>query len=175
MILDINYSDAAYGECEADERIDEGLIERAAKHLLAAELLGKLDEATLSKAGELPVYISVSIVSEGEIREFNGEFRGIDSVTDVLSFPQFENSDELLAELDGDEAGVNIPMGDVVICLDQAERQSQEYETSIKREVTYLFVHSLLHLLGYDHMQPEEKAEMREHEERIMTALDICR
>ena len=52
MILDINYSDAAYGECEADERIDEGLIERAAKHLLAAELLGKLDEATLSKAGE---------------------------------------------------------------------------------------------------------------------------
>ena len=45
----------------------------------------------------------------------------------------------------------------------------------VKREVTYLFVHSLLHLLGYDHMQPEEKAEMREHEERIMTALDICR
>ena len=93
----------------------------------------------------------------------------------MLSFPQFESTDEILAEIEGDEALVDIPLGDVVICLDQAERQSKEYGTSIRREVTYLFVHSILHLLGYDHMEEEDKSLMRAHEEKIMTALDILR
>lgn len=93
----------------------------------------------------------------------------------MLSFPQFESVDELLDEIEGDEALVDIPLGDVVICLDQAERQSKEYGTSIRREVTYLFVHSILHLLGYDHMEDDEKAYMRAHEERVMDALDILR
>ena len=175
MILDINYSDAIYGESDIDERIDEDLIQEAAVQLIALELLGGVDEEAITKAKELPLYIGVSVVSEDEIREINKDFRGIDKVTDVISFPQFENAEEIIEELEGDEALVDIPVGDVVICLDQAERQSLEYGTTIRREVTYLFVHSILHLLGYDHMEDNDKTEMRKREELIMAALDITR
>ena len=175
MILDINYSDTVYGDTCTDERIDEELIREAAVYLISSELLGEVSDEVLDRAAKLPLYVGVSLVSEGEIKEINRDFRGIDKVTDVLSFPQFESTDEILAEIEGDEALVDIPLGDVVICLDQAERQSKEYGTSIRREVTYLFVHSVLHLLGYDHIDEEDKSLMRAHEERIMTSLGILR
>ena len=175
MILDINYSDTIYGDTCIDERIDNELIREAAVYLISSEIFDEFNDEVLKRATELPIYVGVSLVSEDEIKDINREFRGIDKVTDVLSFPQFESVDELLDEIEGDEALVDIPLGDVVICLDQAERQSKEYGTSIKREVTYLFVHSILHLLGYDHMEDDEKAYMRAHEERVMAALDILR
>ena len=175
MILDINYSDTVYGDTCTDERIDEELIREAAVYLISSELLGEVSDEVLDRAAKLPLYVGVSLVSEGEIKEINRDFRGVDKVTDVLSFPQFESTDEILAEIEGDEALVDIPLGDVVICLDQAERQSKEYGTSIRREVTYLFVHSVLHLLGYDHIDEEDKSLMRAHEEKIMTSLDILR
>lgn len=175
MILDINYSDTVYGDTCTDERIDEELIREAAVYLISSELLGEVSDEVLDRAAKLPLYVGVSLVSEGEIKEINRDFRGIDKVTDVLSFPQFESIDEILAEIEGDEALVDIPLGDVVICLDQAERQSKEYGTSIRREVTYLFVHSVLHLLGYDHIDEEDRSLMRAHEEKIMTSLDILR
>ena len=175
MILDINYSDTVYGDTCTDERIDEELIREAAVYLISSELLGEVSDEVLDRAAKLPLYVGVSLVSEGEIKEINRDFRGIDKVTDVLSFPQFESTDEILAEIEGEEALVDIPLGDVVICLDQAERQSKEYGTSIRREVTYLFVHSVLHLLGYDHIDEEDRSLMRAHEEKIMTSLDILR
>jgi len=175
MILDINYSDTVYGDTCTDERIDEELIREAAVYLISSELLGEVSDEVLDRAADLPLYVGVSLVSEDEIKEINRDFRGIDKVTDVLSFPQFESTDEILAEIEGDEALVDIPLGDVVICLDQAERQSKEYGTSIRREVTYLFVHSVLHLLGYDHIDEEDRSLMRTHEEKIMTSLDILR
>ena len=175
MILDINYSDTVYGDTCTDERIDEELIREAAVYLISSELLGEVSDEVLDRAAKLPLYVGVSLVSEGEIKEINRDFRGIDKVTDVLSFPQCESTDEILAEIEGDEALVDIPLGDVVICLDQAERQSKEYGTSIRREVTYLFVHSVLHLLGYDHIDEEDRSLMRAHEEKIMTSLDILR
>ena len=131
MILDINYSDTVYGDTCTDERIDEELIREAAVYLISSELLGEVSDEVLDRAAKLPLYVGVSLVSEGEIKEINRDFRGIDKVTDVLSFPQFESTDEILAEIEGDEALVDIPLGDVVICLDQAERQSKEYGTSI--------------------------------------------
>ena len=175
MILDINYSDTVYGDTCTDERIDEELIREAAVYLISSELLGEVSDEVLDRAAKLPLYVGVSLVSEDEIKEINRDFRGIDKVTDVLSFPQFESTDEILAEIEGDEALVDIPLGDVVICLDQAERQSKEYGTSIRREVTYLFVHSMFHLLGYDHIDEEDRSLMRTREEKIMTSLDILR
>ena len=175
MILDINYSDTVYGDTCTDERIDEELIREAAIYLISSELLGEVSDEVLDRAVKLPLYVGVSLVSEDGIKEINRDFRGIDKVTDVLSFPQFESTDEILAEIEGDEALVDIPLGDVVICLDQAERQSKEYGTSIRREVTYLFVHSVLHLLGYDHIDEEDRSLMRTREEKIMTSLDILR
>ena len=88
-----------------------------------------MGEEALDRASELPLYIGVSLVSEDEIKNINRDFRGIDKVTDVLSFPQFESTDEILAEIEGDEALVDIPLGDVVICLDQSMIDIEEKKT----------------------------------------------
>ena len=98
----------------------------------------------------------------------NREYRGIDKVTDVLSFPQFENMGEMPS--DGE-----ICLGDVVICDEKVRQQAEEYGHSYDRELVYLFVHSLLHLAGYDHMEEDEKTIMRTKEEEIMQQVDLRR
>lgn len=115
-----------------------------------------------------PVEISVSFVEPEEIRRLNCQYRNKDSVTDVLSFPQFDDWDDL------PEEGI-VALGDVVICVSQAQAQAEEFGHSLKREILYLFVHSLYHLLGYDHMDEEEKKEMRQKEEAVMTRLGVTR
>ena len=112
--------------------------------------------------------ISLTMVSPEEIRELNRDYRNVDSVTDVLSFPQFEGKEDLPEEGE-------LCLGDVVICEDKVREQAAEYGHSYEREFTYLFVHSLLHLLGYDHMNDEEKAVMRNKEEEVMNRLDLRR
>ena len=112
--------------------------------------------------------ISLTLVSLEEIRELNRDYRDVDRETDVLSFPQFECVEDM------PEFG-ELCLGDVVICLDKVEEQAKEFGHSFERELIYLFVHSLLHLLGYDHMEEDEKQEMREKEEQVMTAIDLNR
>ena len=111
--------------------------------------------------------VSVSFVSEEEIQTLNRDYRGTDRVTDVLSFPQYDDLSEMEGEL--------IELGDVVICRKRAEEQAEEYGHSLEREIVYLFVHSMLHLLGYDHMEADEKAEMRRREEEVMEELGLVR
>ena len=106
--------------------------------------------------------VSVSFVDKDEIHKLNREFRNTDRVTDVLSFPMEEV----------DPRGVNI-LGDIVICMEQAECQAEEFGHSVVREVAYLSVHSVLHLLGYDHEREEDKLEMRAMEKQIMKKLGI--
>ena len=112
--------------------------------------------------------ISLTLVSLEEIRELNRDYRDVDRETDVLSFPQFECVEDM------PEFG-ELCLGDVVIWLDKVEEQAKEFGHSFERELIYLFVHSLLHLLGYDHMEEEEKKEMRQREEQVMTAIDLNR
>ncbi len=112
--------------------------------------------------------VSLSVAGEAEIRELNRVYRGKDSVTDVLSFPQFDDFGNMICLKE-------ICLGDVVICDEAARRQAGEYGHSYEREFVYLFVHSVLHLLGYDHMEEEEKAEMRMREEEIMEAVGLQR
>ena len=116
--------------------------------------------------------VSVSFVTPDEIKKLNGEYRDVDSVTDVLSFPQFDSVDDLISMQE--ETGV-AELGDVVICMDRARQQAEEFGHPLEREVIYLFVHSILHLLGYDHMQEDEKKIMRAREEEVMTELGIGR
>lgn len=143
------------------ERLPEekflSLMEEAAEYALEHEGVTNED-----------LEISVTFVDEEEIKEINGQFREIDKVTDVLSFPQFECADDV------PEEGLVI-LGDVVICEDQAKRQAEEFGHSYERELMYLFVHSMFHLLGYDHMNEEEKADMRRCEEDVMHRLGIER
>ena len=112
--------------------------------------------------------VSFSFADEEEIRRLNAAYRDKDAVTDVLSFPQYDD----LRELDNEE---EICLGDVVICGRVAWRQAEEYGHSYERELLYLFVHSILHLLGYDHMEEEEKRQMRIREEYVMEKIGLTR
>jgi len=122
---------------------------------------------------DLEPELGVTIVDRDEIPELNREYRERDKVTDVLSFPQFAGHDELLADLLDEETGTLI--GDVVICYDVAADQAREYGTGFTREVLYLFVHSVMHLFGYDHMEEGEKAVMRKKEEEVLSAIGLKR
>ena len=114
--------------------------------------------------------VSVSFVDNEEIRKLNKEFRDIDSATDVLSFPLGENG---VYDVNPD-TGAKL-LGAVVISMERAKEQALEYGHSFEREVCYLTVHSMLHLLGYDHMEPQEKAEMRMKEETVMARIGLER
>ena len=114
------------------------------------------------------VEISVTFVSTEEIHELNKVYRGKDSVTDVLSFPQYESIEEMPGQ------GV-LCLGDVVICPEQALLQADEFGHTGERELVYLFVHSVFHLLGYDHMEEEGKIEMRAQEEKIMSQIGLIK
>ncbi len=144
------------------------LMERAADIALMTEFK-ELENIELENEPEL----GVTVVDDSEILELNREYREKDSVTDVLSFPQFEGHDDLLEDLLDDESETLI--GDVVICYEQAGRQAEEYGTGLTREMLYLFVHSVMHLFGYDHMDKEEKAVMRAREEEVLSAIGVSR
>ena len=119
------------------------------------------------------------LVSEEEIRELNARERGVDRVTDVLSFPSMDGIKDkpVLADEHGeciDEEG-RIFLGSIVICEKRARKQAAEYGHSFERELWYLAVHGVLHCLGYDHETEEEKREMRAKEEEVMAKLDLTR
>ena len=118
-----------------------------------------------------PAEISVTFVDNSRIHELNKEYRDKDSATDVLSFPLGENG-----EYDIDEDNGCKLLGDIVISMERAMEQAELYGHSLQREVAYLTVHSMLHLLGYDHLdEGPMKAQMREREEAIMSVLGLER
>ena len=114
--------------------------------------------------------ISLSFVTPEEIRSINKRFRKTDSVTDVLSFPASYS----FAEGEKNEKG-EIILGDVIICVKRAEEQALNFGHSFKRELVFLYVHSLLHLLGYDHMEDDEREIMENKQRIIMERLNILR
>lgn len=131
----------------------------------------------------VPTEVSLLFVDNNEIREINNRTRGIDRATDVLSFPMLDYPrdkvyKESYKDFDFDEtyrAGEDLVLGDIVLSLEQALEQSQDYRHSFQREASYLVVHSILHLLGYDHMAEGEKKKMRKREEDILNKLNISR
>lgn len=112
------------------------------------------------------VEVSLTLVDKDEIHALNRDYRGVDRPTDVLSFPM---DDEIFPG----EEDVDLILGDIVICLDIAKAQADEYGHSLDRELSYLICHSTLHLLGYDHMEEDEKAIMRGKEKEIMKNLGV--
>ena len=115
--------------------------------------------------------IDVSIVDDEIIKKINADCRQIDAATDVLSFPLGENG-----VFDKNLSTGAVMLGDVVLSAEHAVAQAYEYGHSIEREFAYLTVHSVLHLLGYDHVNSaDEKAVMREREERVMAILNLAR
>ena len=127
------------------------------------------------------VSVDLTLVDDAAIREINREFRGIDAPTDVLSFPFLPADGPLSASSVERNAGNTDPdsgdllLGDVVLSLERAEAQAREYGHSLKREIAFLLAHSALHLLGYDHVRPEDAAVMEAKQEKILADLGIHR
>lgn len=135
------------------------------------QLIEKCTAAALAEEEiEDDAEVSVTLVDSARIREMNAEFRGIDRETDVLSFPL---GDEEGFEVDPDTDA--ILLGDIVISLEKAQSQAEEYGHSFGREVAFLITHSLFHLLGYDHMTEDEEKEMFAKQEKVLQRLGITR
>lgn len=150
-------------------------IEEVAKKV-AAEVLK-------SEGCPFDVQISLLITDDEGIREMNAEFREIDSATDVLSFPNIEYDtpgDFSVAEGDqridiiDPESGL-VFLGDIVINEKRVREQAEEYGHSELREFAFLVAHSMLHLCGYDHMEPDEAAVMEGKQEKVLQTLNITR
>ncbi len=124
-------------------------------------LLDAIDESEAS--------VSVSFVGDEESRQLNREHRGKDRPTDVLSFPLYE-PEELRAEPDSDAERL---LGDIVISIDTAQRQAQEYDATLEAEIERLLIHGLLHLMGHDHEEPEERERMEAEERRLAAAIGM--
>ena len=119
---------------------------------------------------EFDCSVSITYTDNVGIREYNRDYRDKDSVTDVLSFPMFDTETEEIYALDGTAA----ELGDIVLSLERANEQAEEFGHSFEREVAFLCVHSTLHLLGYDHeLSDEEDALMREKQRTVMSALGL--
>ncbi len=110
--------------------------------------------------------VSLMFVDNQGIKELNRDYRGKDQETDVLSFPQYDDFEDFVEEM---------MLGDIVISLEKAVEQANDYNHSFGREVCYLVVHSMFHLLGYDHMNDDDKQEMRAKEDAVLNAFKILR
>lgn len=119
-----------------------------------------------------PVEVSVTFTDNEKIRELNRKFRGIDRATDVLSFPLFDYEGQTDEPPVDELVGM---LGDIVISLEQAEKQAEEYGHSFEREAAFLCVHSMLHLLGYDHeTSKEDEADMRRRQSEILARMGLA-
>lgn len=150
-----------YTNEQTDFEIDDkmiNLLKSAAESVLKNEgLSGKFE-------------ISLTFCSQERIKELNCAHRGIDRVTDVLSFPLGEGGDYP----ENFSTGALV-LGDIVICAKRAEEQAKEYAHSIQREFAFLCAHSVLHLLGYDHIEEEEEKEMNERQQKALEDINIRR
>ena len=140
--------------------------------------LRKVIRTALAAEGvDFPCEVDVRLTSDHGIHEINREMRQVDAPTDVLSFPAFELHPGELPEAEDADPGTGlVPLGDMVISLERVAAQAKEYGHSNRRELAYLATHSVLHLLGYDHLdEGPQKAQMRAREEAILGELGITR
>ena len=118
--------------------------------------------------------VSITLTTKDTIQALNKQYRNIDKPTDVLSFPMFEKQeiDQMVKQNTWDYEDI---LGDMVISIPQVEQQAQEYGHSFERELSYMIVHSFYHLMGYDHIQEQDKKIMRPKEEYVLNELGITR
>lgn len=114
---------------------------------------------------------AITITDNERIHQLNREYRGVDSATDVLSFPLWNREEDPFINPENN----CIMLGDIIISLERAAEQANEYGHSLKRECAYLCVHAVMHLLGYDHIEEDDKKAMRAREEEILTKLKLTR
>ena len=148
------------------------------EEITCEDLLRKVIHTALDAQGvELPCEVNVMLTDDAGIQKVNQSMRGVDKPTDVLSFPMFDMPAGSLPTIGWSDPDTGlIPLGDMCISLERARNQAEEFGHSVERELSYLAVHSVLHLLGYDHMdEGPQKAQMRAREEAILGQMGITR
>ncbi len=148
-------------------------IENQQDKLAIGPEIEKMIEAVVLKSLEIEVMrtaveVSVLFVDNEQIQAYNRDYRGKDQPTDVLSFPQFD-------EFEGIDENMEMALGDIVISVERAVSQAEEYGHSVTREIGYLTAHSMFHLMGYDHDTEDNTKVMRVKEEAVLEALGITR
>lgn len=151
-----------YLDLEENQKYDE-IIKKVVKQCFKEE---NMENSKL--------YISITLTNPEHIHEINKQYRNVDRATDVLSFPMFEKEeiDNKIAQKDFEHEDV---LGDIVISIEQVEKQAKEYGHSFEREFAYMLVHGFYHLMGYDHIKEEDKVIMRPKEEKVLEKLGIRR
>lgn len=127
------------------------------------------------KIEKLNFYLSVTLTNPEQIHKLNKEYRNVDRATDVLSFPMFEK--EEIDEIVSKQIKNPIPevLGDIVISIEKVKEQANEYGHSFERELSYMLVHGFYHIMGYDHIEEEDKVKMRAKEEVVLSKLKQTR
>ena len=154
-----------------DNRQDEIKVDEA----LEAFVVQVVEEVLAYERCEEEFEVSISFVCNEEMRSLNKEYRNIDKETDVLSFPLVEFIEEELNAEDENAEYIEeeIALGDIVISMEKAVEQSEEYGHSFKRELAFLLVHGMLHLLGYDHDEEASEGEIFDKQEEILKNIKI--
>ena len=151
-----------YLDLESNDKYEE-IINRVIEQCFKEE---KIENSKL--------YISITLTNPEHIHEINKQYRNVDRATDVLSFPMFEKNeiDEKIKNNDFEHEDV---LGDIVISIEKVEEQAKEYGHSFEREFAYMLVHGFYHLMGYDHIEDNDKVIMRKKEEKVLNKLGITR
>lgn len=152
-LLEIEYLDIE--ENKENEELIKTVLEQCFKN-------ENLDKESL--------YVNIILTNPENIRKYNKQYRNIDKETDVLSFPMFEKE-----ELVDFQSNCQEVLGDIIISINRVEEQAKEYGHSFQRELSYMVVHGFYHLMGYDHMEEQDKIEMRAKEEEVLSVLKIER
>ncbi|MCI9366275.1 MAG: rRNA maturation RNase YbeY [Clostridia bacterium] len=148
-------AEVSYQKIEKDEKYEE-IVNKVFEECFKEENLY-----------DYQIYVSIILTNEEEIQKINKEYRNIDKATDVLSFPMFEAQ-----EIENAKEKKEV-LGDIIVCIPVIKRQAIEYEHSEKREFAYMLVHGFYHLMGYDHIEEEDKKKMRAKEDVILNKLGL--
>lgn len=145
--------------------------EEVKENLEYEQIINKVIDNCFQNEGmdRLKLYISITLTVPEIIQKLNNKYRKIDKPTDVLSFPMF--SKEEIQELIKEKYEFEDILGDIIISIPKVEEQAIEYGHSFERELSYMVVHGFYHLIGYDHMNEEEKKDMRKKEDEILNNL----
>lgn len=149
---------------------------------LKGHTIKRVLEIALKRLGQpsKQLEMSLSVVSPEQIRELNKTYRNVDAVTDVLSFPVAEVNRQVVVLSNFSTDSINpetdrLNLGDVIICLERAKQQAEEYGHSLKREMCFLALHGLLHLLGYDHIEQADEEQMTALQTEILQSAGVTR
>lgn len=154
------------------EIVYEDIEENKEYEKIIEKVLSKCFEEEKMKDSKL--YITITLTTPEYIRKINKEYRNVDKATDVLSFPMFEK-DELDLKIKNKDFEHEDVLGDIIISIETVKEQAKEYGHSFERELSYMVVHGFYHLMGYDHIEEEDKKVMRPKEDKILDELKIGR